>query len=393
MERLLADAEKISGVHYDIDNYDDVIQAIHVMQTEMGITGTTAEEASQTISGSLDSMSAAWDNWLTGLATTDMDMTQLTEELVASIETAMSNVLPAIQRIAASIVTMIAEAFGASDADIQAAFDAISQNVQIAVDWIVAYVLPVVDQVWNAIKTAVGFIVQVFQAAWPIISMVIEQLSLQWQNLLGVVGFVADGISGALNGILPVIQGVLAFFTDAINKARSKVADIVGFVTSRFNFLASQVRFIFNKVKAAITQPIEAAKSAVKRIVDTIKGFFSNFHISLPKIKLPHFSISPSGWQIGDLLKGSIPSLSISWYAKGGIVDGATLIGAGEAGPEAIVPLSGGYMRPFAAAIADEMGGAATYNIYLNDVAVNDSQGIREVTAAYLLGLKRLAAI
>ena len=68
-------------------------------------------------------------------------------------------------------------------------------------------------------------------------------------------------------------------------------------------------------MKTAITNPIETAKNTIKSIIDAIKGFF-NFKISFPKIPMPHFKLSPSGWDIGDLLKGSIPKLWIEWYSK-----------------------------------------------------------------------------
>ena len=97
-----------------------------------------------------------------------------------------------------------------------------------------------------------------------------------------------------------------------------------------------------------------AARDLVKGIIDAIKGFF-NFSISWPHIPLPHFSISPAGWQVGDLLKGSIPSLGIEWYATGGVFNGASIIGVGEAGPEAVVPLRGRNMQPFAEAVAENM--------------------------------------
>ena len=68
MERLLYDAQKLSGVEYDISSYADIVDAIHVVQTEMGITGTTAEESASTISGSIASMKSAWSNLVTGIA-------------------------------------------------------------------------------------------------------------------------------------------------------------------------------------------------------------------------------------------------------------------------------------------------------------------------------------
>ena len=112
-------------------------------------------------------------------------------------------------------------------------------------------------------------------------------------------------------------------------------------------------------IKSAITSPIEKAKETISNIVEKIKGFFS-FSVSLPHISLPHFSITPAGWSIGDLLKGSIPHLGIEWYAKGGIFENASVIGVGEAGREAVVPLEGEYMKPFAKAIAEEMDGGNT---------------------------------
>ena len=94
----------------------------------------------------------------------------------------------------------------------------------------------------------------------------------------------------------------------------------------------------FNAVKEAILTPMQNLREKIRDIIDKIKGFF-NFHISAPHIPLPHFSIRPSGWKLSDLLKGSIPSLGIDWYKTGGIFDSPSVIGVGEAGAEAVVPL------------------------------------------------------
>ena len=82
MERLLADAEKISGIKYDISSFADVTQAIHVIQTELGITGTTALEASSTIQGSFASMKGAWQNLLTGMADENQNFDVLLENFI-----------------------------------------------------------------------------------------------------------------------------------------------------------------------------------------------------------------------------------------------------------------------------------------------------------------------
>lgn len=98
MERLLADAEKFAGVKYDISNLNDVYEAIHVVQTELGITGTTAKEASETISGSLAAMKSAWNNLITGVADDTQDFDKLMDNFVTSAENAARNLLPRIEK-------------------------------------------------------------------------------------------------------------------------------------------------------------------------------------------------------------------------------------------------------------------------------------------------------
>lgn len=103
MERLLSDAEKLSGQKYNISSLKDVYEAIHLVQQEMGITGTTAKEASGTIEGSVGSMKAAWENLLTAFGSTDMPIDTFAQNLVASISGAAGNVVPRIGEIIKSI--------------------------------------------------------------------------------------------------------------------------------------------------------------------------------------------------------------------------------------------------------------------------------------------------
>ncbi len=103
MERLLADAEKLSGLEFNIESYADVVDAIHIIQTEMGITGTTAKEASTTIQGSVMAMKAAWTNLSTGLADDTQNMDELIGNLVESAGTAAQNLLPRIQTVLSGI--------------------------------------------------------------------------------------------------------------------------------------------------------------------------------------------------------------------------------------------------------------------------------------------------
>lgn len=111
MERLLADAEKLSGQEFDISNYADVVEAIHIVQTEMGITGTTAEEAAKTIEGSVAMTKAAWSNLVTGIADDNADFDLLIDNFIQSVSTAAGNILPRIETALMGVSKLIGELF------------------------------------------------------------------------------------------------------------------------------------------------------------------------------------------------------------------------------------------------------------------------------------------
>lgn len=107
MQRLLADAQKLTGIKYDITSLNDVFQAIHVIQENLEITGTTAKEAEETISGSISSMKSAWDNFLNGSGTFDQ-FVDAAKVALKNIATAVSEQLP---RIAKEIAEALPEGF------------------------------------------------------------------------------------------------------------------------------------------------------------------------------------------------------------------------------------------------------------------------------------------
>ena len=180
------------------------------------------------------------------------------------------------------------------------------------------------SQVLNAIKNTISGVLNgiktVFSGAWNVIK---TGVSATFNGIKNAISTVMNGIKSTISG---VINGIKTVFTNGFNGAKTTVVNI------------------FNGIKTGIQKAMNGARDIVKGIIDKIKGFFK-FTVSLPKIKLPHFTIKPSGWKIGDLLKGTIPSLGISWYSDGGIFPNKRLIGVGDASKgignnaEAIIPL------------------------------------------------------
>ena len=161
---------------------------------------------------------------------------------------------------------------------------------------------------------------------------------------IGPVVLIIGSLASALGSIIAIAPMVGAAFTGMLGPIGLLVAGIALAIAAGVALYKNwdKVKEIAGKVwggiKTAITKPIQAAADIIKKIIEKIKGFF-RFKVKLPHIKLPHFGIQPKGWKLGDLLKGVIPSLGIEWYAKGGIFASPRVIGVGEAGPEAVVPI------------------------------------------------------
>ena len=193
---------------------------------------------------------------------------------------------------------------------------------------------------------------------------------------------------------LAIWNGIKKNIINPIIQAKNKVVSTV-------SGLYSTVSAKFNALKYAITHPIQVARDLIKAAIEKIKGFF-NFTADTPNIKLPHFKITPAGWKMKDLLKGKVPHLSIDWYAQGGIFRRPTIfgngIGVGEAGAEAVLPLSElwSHMNMMADSIVNgvntkmAMGGAGG-EIHLDIYLAPNTPKLQEIIVnAYDTGKKRL---
>src|SRR5690606_11662702 len=137
-------------------------------------------------------------------------------------------------------------------------------------------------------------------------------------------------------------------------------------ILNTWNDIKNRAPGIWENIKRSMINPLESAKSTLLNIVNTIKNAFNNMKITIPKPKLPHITVTTKTKKIGDI-SIPIPDFDINWYAQGGIFDTPSVIGVGEAGAEAVLPLerNAGWMDTLAAKIAASIGGAGGGDIYV----------------------------
>lgn len=268
LERLLSDAEKFSAAQgkvrdFSVDSYSDIVEAIHIVQDEMGITGTTAEEAATTIEGSVNMAKAAWDNWLAGLGNEDADMEGLTSQLVESVAVAGENIIPRVGQIMVSIGQTVAayapgvglylrnalvsvmpeavqgpmrDAFAGVDEVIgrlagvfednlgpaagaaDSVFSAISSGVTTFSNAVNDLVLPAIDTLSPAFESFFGAI----QAAQPLFEFI--------ANIIGV------GLAAAISTAIKLFAGIVEIVAFVITGFEQLYEDISGFVTGVVQF-------------------------------------------------------------------------------------------------------------------------------------------------------------
>jgi len=312
-------------------------------------------------------------------------------EVVTPIVSGIQGAMMLIQQVIIDVTNAIMEAMGASWPEIEAVITEVTD----AIGAVIADVWPVISDI---IKEVTATIKSVIQAAWPVIQQVISTVMsgianivrTVWPVIQQIISTAVNVIKGVISGISTVVGGVRSTFesiksaiSSAINGAKGIVDGAVGGIKSVISGISSVidgVRSTFNSIRDAISDPIGTAKTAIENAMNAISDAF-DIDLSFPDIKLPHISVDggEAPWGIGG--EGRLPSFDIEWYASGGIADGATLIGVGERGPEAIMPLSGAAMEPFARAVADNMGGGGSvYNFNLQYGASEDAtQMVRDM--------------
>ena len=260
MQRLLDDAEKLSGQKFDLSSYGDIVDAIHVVQTEMGITGTTAKEASTTISGSVSSMKSAWQNLVTGISDENANLEQLVGNFVDSAITAAGNIAPRIEQVLAGIGTV-----GEKIAPVIA--DGISAAVEKAPEFLTAGANMLVS-LGNALM---------------------EQSDLLIQNAFDLILVLADGLIQGVGGLadsaLELVEKLAMWveeYSDVLGeKAVTLIQTLVNSIVKNLPKLAVAALRIMASLATGL---IENLPELIKQIPTIIAELVSGFGDAMPDI-------------------------------------------------------------------------------------------------------------
>lgn len=300
MERLLADAEKLSGVKYDISSYSDIIDAIHVVQTEMGITGTTAKEASSTIEGSLNSMKAAWANVVTGIADENADFDTLISNLVDSVGTFADNILPRITQALKGVGTLIEKLAPVIAEQLPGLIEAILPPLLDAVAGLVTSLIQALPDLISTIITAISdfinsdslptLIQALIDGILGLVDAIVENLPLLIDAGIQLIVALGEGLIEALPQIIEklpeIIDGIITGLIDNIDAIiEAGVQLLVAIVSNLPAIIAGIVKAIPKIIKAIFKAIVSGAKEMLKAGKELVKGLWQGLKDSIGWIK------------------------------------------------------------------------------------------------------------
>ncbi len=261
MERLLKDAEKLSGVKYNINNLNDLYSAIHVIQTEMGITGTTAEEAATTIAGSTQMMSASWQNLLTGIADDNADFDTLINNFIESVMAVATNLIPRIQTTIEGMAKLA------------------SGLLEKLVPQLVKMIPPLLTQTMpiliSAVQTAITSILNVLPQIMPVISALIPKIVTTLVSMLPQV------LDAGIQILMSLIQGISDTIPELLGMLPDLISDLVDVITNNLPLIIETGINLLNSFIEGIVKAIPALIAKLPEIIDKV---VTTILQNLPKI-------------------------------------------------------------------------------------------------------------
>ena len=301
MQRLLADAEKLSGVKYDLSSYADIVEAIHVIQTEMGITGTTAKEASTTIQGSVASMKAAWANLMVGMADDTQDFDLLLSNFIESIGTVADNLLPRIGiviegmgKLVAGLAPEIASALPTLTNELLPnlvelgvqSISALVQGIQENGDSLAAGALSIVGTLAEglaellpmvadtAASLAVSLADGLTESLPNIIPVAIETISTLVENLTENANTVIDA---GIQIILALGEGLIAALPQLIETIPQIVINIANVINDNAPKLVDTALYLITRLATGLLAATPTILANIPKIIEAIVAAFMAF--------------------------------------------------------------------------------------------------------------------
>lgn len=301
MQRLLADAEKLSGVKYDLSSYADIVEAIHVIQTEMGITGTTAKEASTTIQGSVAGMKAAWANLMVGMADDTQNFDMLLSNFIESIGTVADNLLPRIGvviegmgKLVAGLAPEIASALPTLTNELLPnlvelgvqSISALVQGIQENGDSLAAGALSIVGTLAEGIaellpmvadtaaSLAVSLADGMTESLPNIIPIAIETISTLVENLTENANTVIDA---GIQIILALGEGLIAALPQLIETVPQIVINIANVINDNAPKLVDTALYLITRLAVGLVQAIPTLVVNIPKIIEAIVAAFMAF--------------------------------------------------------------------------------------------------------------------
>lgn len=290
MQRLLKDAEKLSGQKFDLSSYADIVEAIHVVQTEMGITGTTAAEAASTIQGSVGAMKAAWVNFITGLGNENADLEGLISNLVESFQTAAGNIGSRLVQILSGLGAAISQAAPMLAGEISSLVGEVLPPMLGAGAQLLA---ALVSGLVSALPELLAAIPGVLQAFWEALEGSMPQLAEAGGRLMEMLktGLI-EGIPRLLAALPDVLAGLYSGFAGGLGNAitwgadlLSSLADgILGALPQLVARLPEVYDTMFNAFSDNAGRILEAGAGLLLSLIDGIVETIPQLTAALPEV-------------------------------------------------------------------------------------------------------------
>ena len=275
MERLLKDAEKISGIHYDISSYADIVDAIHVIQKEMGVTGTTAEEAEHTIEGSLNMTKAAWENLVVGIADDNADFDTLMQNFIDSVSALGKNMLPRIKIVIEGIGKLVTQLAPVIAKQLPGLLASILPDMLTAISsTVIAIAQALVESAPTIIEALLKSFLQIGEALAGLIQELIPKLV---EVILQIVELMVNAqpqiLQTWLDLFLALATAILQALPIIINHLPIIIQGIVAYFVSKGPMiLSTAVRLFFQIVKAIPIVLVSIIKAIPRIILAIVKG-------------------------------------------------------------------------------------------------------------------------